>query len=222
MSLVTVLLQGGIALIPLGFCSVLIIAVIFERLWAYSRVKVMPSEYMHRVENLLSAGHWQEAIRLLDAASNPYSRVAKATLLRQSATKEEIVDVLTLACDEELAAASRMLPILGTIGNLAPFIGLFGTVVGIMEAFQHVAQQGAAGASVVSSGIAQALIATACGLAIAIFSLVPFNYFSARVTQLQFDLETAATNVEVLVGGGKTGDTVHLHKPEAPGQATSH
>jgi biopolymer transport protein ExbB len=66
------------------------------------------------------------------------------------------------------------------------------------------------------------LIATACGLAIAIFSLVPFNYFSAKVAQLQFDLETAATNVEVLAGGGKTGDPVHLHKPESSGQATSH
>jgi len=75
----------------------------------------------------------------------------------------------------------------------------------------------------VTGGIGEALIATACGLGIAIFSLVPFNYFSAKVAQLQFDLETAATNVEVMVGGGaKTGDTVHLHKPEAPGQATSH
>ena len=67
------------------------------------------------------------------------------------------------------------------------------------------------------------MIATACGLGIAIFSLIPFNFFSAKVTQLQFELETAATNVEVMVGGGgKTGDTVHLHKPASPGQATSH
>ena len=194
MSLFTHLQQGGIALIPLGLCSVLIIGVILDRLWAYSRVRVMPSEYMHRVENLLSAGHWQEAIRLLDSASNPYSRVAKATLLRQSATKEEIVDVLTLACDEEIAAASRLLPILGTIGNLAPFIGLFGTVVGIMEAFQHVAQQGAAGASVVSSGIAQALIATACGLAVGIFSVAANNWCNTWVEGFRLKLERFCTN----------------------------
>jgi biopolymer transport protein ExbB len=74
----------------------------------------------------------------------------------------------------------------------------------------------------VTGGIGEALIATACGLGIAIFSLIPFNYFSAKVAQLQFDLETAATNVEVLVGGGKSSDTVHLHKSVAPGQATSH
>ena len=91
-----------------------------------------------------------------------------------------------------------------------------------MRAFLNI---GSAELSVVgvTGGIGEALIATACGLGIAIFALIPFNYFSARVTQLQFDLETAATNVEVMVGGGaKAGDSVHLHKPESPGQATSH
>jgi biopolymer transport protein ExbB len=67
------------------------------------------------------------------------------------------------------------------------------------------------------------LIATACGLGIAIFALIPFNYFSAKVTQLQFDLETAATNIEVMVGGGgKSNDSVHLQKAAVPAQATSH
>jgi len=60
----------------------------------------------------------------------------------------------------------------------------------------------------VTGGIGEALIATACGLGIAIFSLIPFNFFSAKVAQLQFELETAATNVEVMVGGGKPGETV--------------
>jgi biopolymer transport protein ExbB len=95
-------------------------------------------------------------------------------------------------------------------------------VTGLMRAFLHI---GSAELSVqgVTGGIGEALIATACGLGVAIFSLVPFNFFSARVAQLQFELETAATNVEVMVGSGaKAGDTVHLHKPEAPSQATSH
>jgi len=90
-----------------------------------------------------------------------------------------------------------------------------------MRAFLHI---GSAELSVtaVTGGIGEALIATACGLAIAIFALIPFNYFSAKVTQLQFDLETAATNVEVMVGGGKGSDNVQLRKPATPSQATSH
>jgi biopolymer transport protein ExbB len=108
-----------------------------------------------------------------------------------------------------------------TLVTLAPLLGLLGTVTGLMRAFLNI---GSAELSVtaVTGGIGEALIATACGLGIAIFALVPFNYFSAKVTQLQFDLETAATNVEVMVGGGKAGDTVHLHQPASPGQATSH
>jgi biopolymer transport protein ExbB len=108
-----------------------------------------------------------------------------------------------------------------TLVTLAPLLGLLGTVTGLMRAFLNI---GSAELSVtaVTGGIGEALIATACGLGIAIFALVPFNYFSARVTQLQFDLETAATNVEVMVGGGNAGDTVHLHKPASPSHATSH
>jgi len=75
----------------------------------------------------------------------------------------------------------------------------------------------------VTGGIGEALIATACGLGIAIFALIPFNFFSAKVAQLQFDLETAATNVEVMAGAsGEPSDAVHLHQPASPGQATSH
>jgi biopolymer transport protein ExbB len=77
-------------------------------------------------------------------------------------------------------------------------LGLLGTVTGLMRAFLNV---GNAELSVVAvtGGIGEALIATACGLGIAIISLVPFNYFTKRVTRLQFELETAATNVEVML-----------------------
>ena len=133
-----------------------------------------------------------------------------------------LLGALQLAAGIELKRAGRFLTVMDTLVTLAPLLGLLGTVTGLMRAFLNI---GSAELSVVAvtGGIGEALIATACGLGIAIFALIPFNYFSAKVTQLQFDLETAATNVEVMVGsGGKQADTVHLHKPESPGQATSH
>ena len=107
---------------------------------------------------------------------------------------------LQLAAGIELKRAGRFLTVMDTLVTLAPLLGLLGTVTGLMGAFLHI---GSAELSVsaVTGGIGQALIATACGLGIAIFALIPFNFFSAKLTQLQFDLETAATNVEVMVGG---------------------
>lgn len=193
MSLFTLIQQGGIALIPLGVCSVLIVAVILERIWAYSRVGTVPKELIRRVEQLLEAGNWHEAVRLLDDSTSPYARIAKASLMRKTATQEEIADILTLASDAELAAASRPLPVLGTIGNIAPFIGLFGTVIGIMSAFQSVSIVGAAGAATVSKGISEALIATAAGLGVGIIAVVSNNWCNAWVEGYRLELERFGT-----------------------------
>src|ERR1019366_5713534 len=102
----------------------------------------------------------------------------------------------------ERAPAGRFLNVMDTLVTLAPLLGLLGTVTGLMRAFLKV---GEAELSVlaVTGGIGEALIATACGLLIAIVSLVPLNYFSGKLARLQFELETAASNVEVLANAGK-------------------
>jgi biopolymer transport protein ExbB len=103
---------------------------------------------------------------------------------------------------EELERAARFLPVLDTIITLAPLLGLLGTVTGIMQAFRVVGESELA-VKAVSGGIGEALIATACGLAIAIFSLLPFNYFQRRVARLRFELETNATNLELMLERAK-------------------
>src|ERR1019366_5829892 len=132
-----------------------------------------------------------------------------------------LIGALQLAAGVELKRTGCFLTVMDTPVWLGSPLGLLGAVTGLMRAFLNI---GSAELSVtaVTGGIGEALIATSCGLGIAIFALIPFNYFSAKVTQLQFDLETAATNVEVMVGGGRAGDTLHLHKPASPSQATSH
>jgi biopolymer transport protein ExbB len=101
-----------------------------------------------------------------------------------------------------LERAGRFLNVLDTLVTLAPLLGLLGTVTGLMRAFLKI---GSAELSVqaVTGGIGEALIATACGLLIAIVSLVPLNYFSGKLARMQFELETAASNVEVLANAGK-------------------
>jgi biopolymer transport protein ExbB len=162
------------------------------------------------------------AQQIAAGSDDPIIRVIHHGLNHVGHAHGSLLGALQLAAGVELKRAGRFLTVMDTLVTLAPLLGLLGTVTGLMRAFLHI---GSAELSVsaVTGGIGEALIATACGLAIAIFALIPFNYFSAKVTQLQFDLETAATNVEVMVGGGgKSSDTVRLHKPEPPSQATSH
>jgi biopolymer transport protein ExbB len=97
-----------------------------------------------------------------------------------------------------LRRAGRFLPVMDTLVTLAPLLGLLGTVTGIMRSFTSI---GSAELAVgkVTGGIGEALIATACGLGIAILALIPLNYFGGKVAGLQYELETAASSVEVLL-----------------------
>jgi biopolymer transport protein ExbB len=216
-------LKGGPVMWPILISALVAVAVVGERAfwWLRESAKRDP----HKLEQILAALENKDtatASNIAAGSEDPVVRVIRHGLAHVGHSHGSLLGALQLAAGVELKRAGRFLMVMDTLVTLAPLLGLLGTVTGLMGAFLHI---GSAELSVtgVTGGIGQALIATACGLGIAIFSLVPFNYFSARVAQLQFDLETAATNVEVMVGGGaKTGDTVHLHKPEPPGQATTH
>jgi biopolymer transport protein ExbB len=109
---------------------------------------------------------------------------------------------LQVAAGMELQKAGRFLTVMDTLVTLAPLLGLLGTVTGIMGSFTSI---GSAELAVekVTGGIGEALIATACGLGIAILSLIPFNFFTSKTSRLQFELETAATNVEVMINAAR-------------------
>src|SRR3989339_396660 len=101
---------------------------------------------------------------------------------------------------EERLKLERYLGVLGTLGNVAPFIGLFGTVVGIIKAFQDLALAGGGGPAVVARGIAEALVATAAGLVVAIPAVIIYNYFTRKVKSLSGGMEVASTRLLVMLG----------------------
>jgi biopolymer transport protein ExbB len=109
---------------------------------------------------------------------------------------------LQVAAGVELRRAGRFLTVMDTLVTLAPLLGLLGTVTGLMGTFTAIGDTELA-VQKVTGGIGEALIATMCGLAIAIVSLIPYNYYSSKTVKLQFELETAATNVEVMVQAAK-------------------
>ncbi|HEV2328511.1 MAG TPA: MotA/TolQ/ExbB proton channel family protein [Verrucomicrobiae bacterium] len=216
-------LRGGPIMWPILICALVAVAVVGERAfwWMRERGRRDP----RKLEQILAALENNDIAAAKTAAAGSEDAVIRVIhhgLEHVGHAHGSLLGALQLSAGIELKRAGRFLMVMDTLVTLAPLLGLLGTVTGLMKAFLNI---GSAELSVsgVTGGIGQALIATACGLGIAIFSLIPFNYFTSKVAQLQFDLETAATNVEVLVGGGaKTGDTVHLRKPESPGQATAH
>lgn len=215
-------LKGGPVMWPILVCALVAVAVVGERaFWWLREGQRRDAQKLEQIFAALENSDVATARNLSEGSNDPVIRVIRHGLNHVGHAHGSLLGALQLAAGVELKRAGRFLTVMDTLVTLAPLLGLLGTVTGLMRAFLNI---GSAELSVVgvTGGIGEALIATACGLGIAIFSLIPFNYFSAKVQQLQFDLETAATNVEVMVGGGKGGDTVHLHKPEAPREATSH
>ena len=215
-------LKGGPVMWPILACALVAVAVVGERAcwWWRERRRRDPAK-LERVLAALEQADVAAAVQLSADSEDPLIRVMHHGLGHLGHSHGSLLAALQLAAGIELKRAGRFLTVMDTLVTLAPLLGLLGTVTGLMRAFLNIGSAELA-VTAVTGGIGEALIATAGGLAIAIFALVPFNYFTAQVAQLQFDLETAATNVEVLAGGGDASRTVHLRPPAAPPQATSH
>lgn len=214
--------QGGPVMWPILASALVAVAVVGERtFWWLRESSRRDPRKLEQVLAALENSDLPAAGQLSAGSEDPVIRVIHHGLEHANRAPGSLIGALQLAAGVELKRAGRFLTVMDTLVTLAPLLGLLGTVTGLMRAFLNIGSQELS-VTGVTGGIGEALIATACGLGIAIFSLIPFNYFSAKVTQLQFDLETAATNVEVMVGGGKAAESVNLRKPAAPSQATSH
>jgi biopolymer transport protein ExbB len=216
-------LKGGPVMWPILVSAIVAVAVVGERaFWWWRESRRRDPQKLEQLLAALENSDLAAAKEISKGSEDPVIRMIHHGLSHVGHVHASLLGALQLAAGVELKRAGRFLTVMDTLVTLAPLLGLLGTVTGLMRAFLNI---GSAELSVagVTGGIGEALIATACGLGIAIFALIPFNFFSAKVAQLQFDLETAATNVEVMAGaGGEPSDTVHLHQPASPGQATNH
>jgi biopolymer transport protein ExbB len=189
--------KGGPIMWPILVSALVAVAVVGERaFWWWNESRKRDPQKMEQLLAALENADVPAATEIAAGSEDPVIRMIYRGL---NHVHTSLPGALQLAAGIELKRAGRFLTVMDTLVTLAPLLGLLGTVTGLMRAFLNI---GSAELSVsaVTGGIGEALIATACGLGIAIFSLIPFNFFSAKLTQLQFDLETAATNVEVMVG----------------------
>ena len=188
--------KGGPIMWPILVVSIVSLAVVLERLiWWLRQKSLRESAKLEKIFAAIETGDIKDASEMARTSQDPRLRTVWHGLNHHHTTMQSALQVAT---GLEIQRASRFLVIMDTIITLAPLLGLLGTVTGIMGAFNAVGQNGLDPSSV-SAGIGEALIATACGLTVAMCTLIPYNWFTSKVEQLKFELETAATNLEVML-----------------------
>lgn len=180
-TLLAMLQQGWYATYPLLASSVLVVAIVLERLWRYRRIEHVTRELTRNVIDALVKRDLATARDLSQGSKTPVASVFYEGLRWKNIALEDLDRVLSTSRQEAVGDLRRGLWVLGTIGSLAPFVGLFGTVIGIMKAFHRISVEGSGGFEVVSAGISEALVATAAGLLVAVVALAFYNYLQVRV-----------------------------------------
>jgi len=190
----SILVKGGLVMVPLLASSMIALAVILERFFFWRRFRKYESG--ETILSLVVAGHLAEATKMARTSQHPVARVLLAGLEHQYPAPGMAMEATSQA---ELQRLKRYLPMLDTIITLAPLLGLLGTITGMIGAFGIVSETGLGQPTAITGGVAEALIATATGLFIAIMTLIPYNYFRSKVEQLTERMEEQASRLELFL-----------------------
>ncbi|RMH69803.1 MAG: MotA/TolQ/ExbB proton channel family protein [Gemmatimonadetes bacterium] len=196
MSLLSILLKGGFLMIPLAICSFIATVIIIERLFVLNRAKIDTEKFMERIKHTVSQGNAQAGLMLCEDKQGPIATIVKAGLERHDRPREVIREAIENAGKTEIYMLERGLGTLATIAGIAPLLGFLGTVTGMIQAFMKIAElEGNVNPSILASGIWEALLTTAVGLAVGIPVLIFYNYLVGRVQRFVFEMEKSSTEL---------------------------
>ena len=186
LDLLDIIQKGAIATYPLILMSVISVAIVLERLWSLRNISSVTMRFSESLVEPLKKGQRDLALVICKQHSDwPVGRIMLSILNHDSDNRPEATNgIANEAMFEEAQRLKKNLWILGTVASSAPFIGLLGTVVGIIKSFESMAVAGTGGFAVVAAGISEALVATALGLGVAIIAVVFYNYFQTRIASL--------------------------------------
>lgn len=195
--------RGGPVMYPLLFCSLLSLTLIIERLIFWIREERKRDEkLLMKFMDLIEKNDFTAAKDLTKDTHDYVIRVLVCGIVHRDFS---LRDALQMSADTETGRMRKYLPILDTMITLAPLLGILGTVIGIIRSFNMLGAIGVENPGMVTAGIGQALITTAFGLIIAIFALIPFNYFQSKINAAVSEMEKYGTNLEIIVEKNRNG-----------------
>jgi biopolymer transport protein ExbB len=192
---------GGWLMIPIIACSVVAMAIIFERLWALRSKRVVPVNLVARVWQYHRKGKLNNAQITAIRDGSALGRILAAGLVNRQHSREIMKESIEESGRQVVSEMERYLNTLGTIASIAPLLGLLGTVIGMIKVFSAITVAGVGNPTVLAGGISEALITTATGLSVAIPSLMFHRYFESRVQRLVIKMEEESLKmVEIMQG----------------------
>lgn len=189
----TLIAKGGVLVIPILLCSVIALAIFLERLICFARVKSRGNGLAANIAALLKENKKIEALETAEKSRSPMGRVLVQAIDSKDCDRETLETVIINATEEEVRSLSSHLQTLATISNIAPILGLLGTVLGMIKAFMVIQEMGGkVNASVLAGGIWEAMLTTALGLAVALPAMVAHSYLVSRVDRYEAQLQSGA------------------------------
>ncbi len=188
--------KGGPVMIPLIACSIISLAVMAERLLTLRDAAAGTDGLAEKVEKFLRNGQPEQAIKTCEMQNSPCASILLAGLHERKQNLESVERAMTEAAARELPKLHTRMHFLDTIVTIAPLLGLLGTVTGMIRSFHVIStKEGMSAPTAITGGVAEALIATATGLAIAIFTLVGYNYLNERVGRIVSSIEESSNHL---------------------------
>jgi len=192
--------QGGPTMYTIVLCSIILIGLVFERYYFYWKMSLDYEWMLMQMAYFIENKQLEAAINFCRQIQGCLARVFEVALLRSGKPRGEIEEAMSSSISEESLKFDKNLNYIGTLAVVSPFIGLLGTVLGIMRAFSDIALKGATGPAVVAKGVAEALAATAAGLFVAIPASIFFNYFKTRLKNINSQMKISGSRLaEMLV-----------------------
>ena len=193
---------------PLLICSIIVLTVIIERFFFWIKLDMTHDQsIVDDVLELCRIGDWQ-AVR--SKSENSKDFIIKILINGIVHREFSMGKAMESAANEEIKRMRQFMSVLDTMITVAPLLGIFGTVIGIITSFDVLGTSGIEHPEAVTAGIAQALITTAAGLGIAIFTVFPYNYFNSRVEKAAHEIENYATSLEIVYE--KLAPDINQHK----------